>query len=154
MMKRLFLAIICFLAVASETPAAEPVEMQAAAASGDVRMQMALAAALEAQERPDFVGALSWYRAAAEQGDAVASFQVAEYLYNGIAGPANPPEAIPWFERAVAAGYPPAEVEYSILLLDGKFIEQDFERARALVLKAADAGNRKALMLRKNLSIH
>lgn len=125
--------------------------LEAAAEAGDVRAELALAARLEAQEQPDAEGAFQWYQRAARQGSAEGAFNLAQCLRFGHGTAMNVAAAVPWYETAAAAGFPPAQVELAILLIEGIDIEQDYERASELVFTAAAAGNRKALMLRKNL---
>lgn len=126
-------------------------ELEAAATGGDAKAQLTLAAALARQEKPDLAGALQWYRAAAEQGNGPAAYNVAQYLRMGMGAPASLPAAFLWYERSAAAGFPPAQVALAILLIKGEGVGQDIERARFLLGQAAAAGEPQAQTILQKL---
>jgi TPR repeat protein len=59
--------------------------------------------------------AIIWFRAAAEQGHAVAALMLGRYLRKGLAGPADPVEARHWLERAHQLGVEEAKTDLSEL---------------------------------------
>lgn len=127
-------------------PAASAVtpELEAAAKGGDLQAQMTLAATLAKLEKPDYAGALQWYRAAAETGNGPAAYNVAQYTRLGLGVPASQPMAFQWYERSAATGFQPAQVALAILLIEGNGVAPDPERARFLLQKAAAAGDPQA----------
>lgn len=133
-------------AQAQSAPAAEPTmaDLEAAAKAGNVAAQMRLAALLVQQEKPDFAGALRWYRAAAEQGSGPAAFNVAQYTRLGQGTKADPAQAFKWYERAAASGFPPAQVALAIQLIKGENTPRDIARARFLLQQAAGGGDAQA----------
>lgn len=120
--------------------------LETAAKKGDIASQMQLASALAQETPPDFAGALKWYKAAAEQGNGPAAYNVGQYLRMGVGGMApDPKAAVAWYEKASNAGFPPAKVNLAIMMLQQDNPTRDtVERARGLLQQASAAGNAQA----------
>ncbi len=84
-------------------------------------------------------------RAAALNGDAAASYEVAMRFADGHGVPANNAEAALWLERAARQGLAPAEFRLGGLYEKGLGVKKDLAKARDLYLTAADKGNGKAM---------
>lgn len=107
----------------------------AAAEAGDGAAQLALAQLLE-HGGQDPEGALHWYRAAAEQGQAAAQFALAAALAEQGAHDA----AADWFKRAADHGDLRAKHNLAVALAQGLGRDHDEPAARALYVRAAQAG--------------
>ncbi|WP_295808166.1 tetratricopeptide repeat protein [uncultured Nitratireductor sp.] len=80
----------------------------------------------------------------AKSGDAAAQTLVAEIYARGLGMPRSAEKAAEWYSKAAQQGVPEAQFQYALMLLDGNFVEQDTDRAFALMQVAADKSNRLA----------
>lgn len=87
----------------AEADAARPKQL-AAAAKGDAKAMLELAWGCE-----DSAEATSWFRRAAEAGDAQGMLEFGTRLYQGRGITENRGEAKAWFQKAAAAGHPSAD---------------------------------------------
>lgn len=106
----------------------------------------------------DKIAAVRWFRKAADQGSKLAMSHVGDGFKYGWGVGVDASQAAAWYEKAIAPKVsdsddgtecedePPtnAFVELAELLLEGKGVEKDAERAVKLLTKAADAGEEKA----------
>jgi len=90
------------------------------------------------QAVPDVEQALTAARVRANAGDAVAQFSLGSLLYYGDPAAA---EAIDWFRKAGAQGYPPAEFQMGQLYDFGFGVPQNDIEALVWYRKAAEHGN-------------
>jgi TPR repeat protein len=124
-MKALFFAIFASIAgVALAADKENPVIKQAAAAAG----------------KGDYNTAYKLVRGEAERGEPAAANIIGEMTMAGRGVAASPEEAARWFEKAVAAKFPAAQLNLARLLRQGIGKPKDEERAKFLVLQAAEAG--------------
>jgi len=107
----------------------------------------------------DKIAAVKWFRKAADQGSHRAMSYVGDGFKYGWGVDEDVAQAAAWYEKAIVPEVvklpdgtefevdPPtnAFVELAELLLEGKGVEEDAERAVKLLTKAADAGEEKAL---------
>lgn len=100
--------------------------------------------AFGAFQRGLYITALNLALPRAKEGDPAAMTLAAEIYARGLGVPRNPTEAARWYAAAADKGVPEAQVQYALILLDGKLAEVDRARARTLLKQAADAGNRLA----------
>ncbi len=108
----------------------------AIAGDADAQFNLAMAYKLGRGVPVDLVMAESWYRKAAMQGhpEAIENYGLALFQ-EGKKG-----EAVPWLEKAVAAGSPRAQLVLGTMLFNGDGIERDWVRAYALMVRASAAG--------------
>lgn len=94
----------------------------------------------EAIQADDYEKAVEYYRQAAEQGDAVAMWEVgllyADLDYEGY----DIDKAVEWYRKSVEAGNSDAMVTLGNAYRDGEGVEYDPEKAVAWYRKAAEAG--------------
>lgn len=113
-------------------------EWRKAAIAGDpdAQFNLAMAYKLGRGVPVDMQMAESWYRKAALQGhpEAIENYGLALFQDGKRA------EAVPWLEKAVAAGSPRAQLVLGTMLFNGDGIERDWVRAYALMVRASNAG--------------
>ncbi|WP_188750515.1 tetratricopeptide repeat protein [Marinobacterium zhoushanense] len=88
----------------------------------------------------DETNALTWYRDAAEQGNADAQYRVGRFLAEGRGTGQNSAAAMGWYERAAAQGQAEAQLALGIILLQGEGVQADPAQGRYWVLRAARQG--------------
>ncbi len=88
----------------------------------------------------DFAAALSWYRRAAEAGDAAAMFNVGAMYDNGRGTSANRAEAVKWYAMAAKKGNGRAAYAAATIYRDGDGVPQDNATAIKFFRMAAAAG--------------
>jgi localization factor PodJL len=93
---------------------------------------------------PDAIGTNA-LRKAAQDGDAVAQFEVARRFSEGRAIPQDLEAAADWYQRAAAQGLAPAQYALATLYEKGNGLAQDVAMAEMWYKRAADQGNRKAM---------
>ncbi|WP_052190657.1 tetratricopeptide repeat protein [Chitinibacter sp. ZOR0017] len=89
------------------------------------------------------VQALAWYQQAAAAGDHTASYELAAMLVQGQQSAADPVQARHWLAKA--ADLPAAQFLLGQLMRQGLGGAKDEAAGRALIEKAAHAGDRQAL---------
>jgi TPR repeat protein len=80
----------------------------------------------------DYVQAVSWYRKAAEQGDADAQFGLGTMYFNGRGVPQDYAQAVSWFRKAAAQGDAKAQNSLGVMYANGQGVPQDAAIAYAL----------------------
>ncbi|HWJ89007.1 MAG TPA: peptidoglycan-binding protein [Pelagibacterium sp.] len=84
-------------------------------------------------------------RAAAEDGDRFAQFEVGALLTEGTVVEQDFAQAAAWYERSAAQGFAPAQYRLASLYESGRGVERDLELARLWYQRAAEAGNRMSM---------
>lgn len=97
--------------------------------------------AFGAFQRGLYLTALELARPRAEAGDAAAQALVAEIHARGLGVPRNPKEAAKWYARAAEQGVPDAQMQYALMLLDGKLAARNRDKAFSLMRSAAQSGD-------------
>lgn len=114
------------------------------AEKGDLWAQFYLAAAYSKGEGVprDHRVAIRWYRLAANQGHALAMYDLGSYYYDGDSDgvPRSFVTAIRWFRRAAKQGYGPAQVMLAMMYEDGEGAPQDYAQAARWYGEAAGQG--------------
>ncbi len=88
-----------------------------------------------------------WFERAAAGGDSDALWSLALLLGNQPnLSPAQGKQVLDLMEQAVAAGHPPALIEYGTRLVSGNAVTADIPRGLALLQKAVDLGSNQAIM--------
>lgn len=90
---------------------------------------------------PDAAQAARYYRMAADQGNAVAAFELASLFRDGAAGlDPDPAQRAEWVARAAEGGVPAAIAELGFLTERGIGLPADPDRAAALYVEALETG--------------
>jgi TPR repeat protein len=95
-------------------------------------------------QRGLYITALNLALPRAKDGDGAAMVLAAEIYARGLGVPRNEASAAEWYGKAAEAGMPEAQLQYALIMLDGKHAKPDIPRVRELLKSAADAGNRQA----------
>ena len=85
-----------------------------------------------AYARKDYVQAISLYRKAAAEGDAIAQFKLGGMYARSEGVALNHREAVSWFTQAAAKGYAPAQNSLGVRFEKGQGVVQNSARAAAL----------------------
>lgn len=73
----------------------------------------------------------------ADQGDAVAQFEIGYMYHNGLDTSVDYARALKWYELSAAQGYAPAVFNLGLLYYNGQGVPQNFKTALNLFLQAA-----------------
>jgi localization factor PodJL len=84
-------------------------------------------------------------RAAADNGDPAAAFELASRYADGRGVPQDLAEAAAWFERAATKGFAPAQFRLGSLYEKGIGVRKNLDTARRFYTAAAEAGHAKAM---------
>ncbi len=90
---------------------------------------VAAQAADAAYEEGDHTAAAAFWHELAEDGDAIAQFNLGLLYETGRGVPADPEAAAGWYERAALQGVPSAQINLGALYFEGRGLPQDLERA-------------------------
>jgi uncharacterized protein len=118
------------------------------AASGDRNAQFSLGtlydpyANFSKLTNPDVNQAIAWYTKAAEQGQAVAQFNLGNFFYQGKWGVTpNFATAFFWYQKSAAQGFVLGEKGLALCYANGKGVAADQIRATELFQSAANKGD-------------
>ena len=100
-------------------------------------------AGIEAFDRGDLVGAMTFFERAAEAGSALAQTRLAWILD----GANEDPRAVAMYRAAAEQGYAPGMHGLGEMYAKGEGVDKDVAQAVAWFTKAADAGHEKSLRL-------
>jgi TPR repeat protein len=103
-----------------------------------------LDAGADAYERGDYATALKEWKPLAQDGNALAQFNLALLYQFGLGVERDMDIAIEWFERAAQQGQPDAQVAIGDLFMDGLWGAPDLEEAAAWYRLAAKQGHAEA----------
>ena len=109
------------------------------AANGDVASQVALAK--QYSLRGDYAQAVTWYRKAAEQGNAFAQFILGTEYDIGQGVPQDYAKAVTWYRKAAEQGNAFAQFNLGFMYDNGLGVPQDYSEAVSWYRKAAEQGN-------------
>ena len=101
-------------------------------------------AAYGAYQRGHYLTAFSLALPRAQLGDPAAQTLLAEIYSGGLGLPQNHKEAAFWYGSAAEGGDRSAQLKYALMLLEGRHVAPDPEKARQLMQQSADAGNSSA----------
>jgi TonB family protein len=136
--RTLFVLVVC-LAVASIGAIAQDVSSPQPTRPAD---QVQLGNEYLAQK--DYSMAMTWFRKAADQGNATARNNVGWLYQNGWGVKQDYVEAMAWYRKAADQGNPTAQVSLGWLYRKGYGVERDYAQAMAWFRKAADQDNAQA----------
>lgn len=94
------------------------------------------ARAIEAHRQGDFVAAMRWYRAAAEQGYAPAQVRLAYILDRAEENE----EAVQWYRKAAEQGDLDGQFGLGQMYANGEGVERDLQQAGRWITQAAEQG--------------
>jgi uncharacterized protein len=94
----------------------------------------------DAYNRGDFATALREWRPLAEQGDALAQYNLGVLYRKGRGVPQDDVQARQWFEKAAAQGQAKAQYNLGTLFLNGGGVPKDYQQALRWFRMAADQG--------------
>lgn len=97
-----------------------------------------------AYESKDYATAFRLFQPLAEQGDAVAQYQLGNMYVFGRGVHADSGQAAVWFRKAAEQGNPKAQYSLGFLYDNGMGVTQDYAQAFAWTLKAAEQGDGEA----------
>lgn len=98
-------------------------------------------AGIDAHQRGDYATALREWQPLAEQGDALAQYNLGLLYDNGRGVQKDYAQARQWYEKAAAQGRADAQVSLGILYDYGRSIPQDFKKAVYWYRLSAKQGN-------------
>jgi uncharacterized protein len=93
---------------------------------------------------PDYAAAASWYRKAAEHGDAFAQDRLGFQYANGLGIEQDYAAAASWFRKAADQGQPDAQANLGFQYANGLGVPQDYVAAHMWFNLASASGNRDA----------
>ena len=94
----------------------------------------------DAYNRGDFATALREWRPLAEQGDALAQYNLGVLYRKGRGVPQDDVQARQWYEKAAAQGQAKAQYNLGTLYLNGGGVPKDYQQALRWFRMAADQG--------------
>jgi tetratricopeptide (TPR) repeat protein len=92
----------------------------------------------------EYAEAVKWYRLAAEQGDAVAQFNLGNMYNNGEGVPQKSAEAVKWYRLAAEQGYAVAQFNLGNMYRIGNGVPENDAEALKLYRLAAEQGDAQA----------
>jgi TPR repeat protein len=98
-------------------------------------------AGLDAYQKGDYVEAAKQWRPLAEQGDAVAQYNLGLLFIDGHGVPQNPAEAANWFRRAAEQDYTAAQHNLGAMYGSGQGVKRDLVQAYKWLNICAAKGN-------------
>ena len=96
---------------------------------------------LTAYKSGDFATALKEWSLLAEQGDAVAQFNLGWTYSTGEGVPQDNTEAFEWYRKSAEQGYAAAQYNLALMYDNGTGVPQDYAQAVEWYRKAAGQGN-------------
>ena len=88
----------------------------------------------------NYAEAVKWYRKAAEQGLALAQYNLGVSYANGLGVSQNYTEAVKWYRKAAEQGYAAAQYNLGRCYANGQGVPQSFTEAEKWYRKAAEQG--------------
>ena len=87
----------------------------------------------------------AWMMEAGKRGHARGAFEAGQNYFFGQSGQIkNEQKGFEWFLKSAEAGYPPAQVNVSLIYYTGKLVKRDMNKFLYWMQKAADAGDPQA----------
>ena len=96
----------------------------------------------------DYKEAVKWYRLSANQGYALAQYNLGSMYYNGQGVKKNNAEAARWYRLAAVQGYASAQYNLGVMYENGQGVIKDYVRAHMWFDISASSGNKDALSAR------
>lgn len=97
-------------------------------------------AGMDANNRGDYATALREWRPLAEQGDALAQYNLGVLHRKGRGVPQDDVQARQWYEKAAAQGQAKAQFNLGTLYFNGEGVPKDYQQALRWFRLAADQG--------------
>ncbi|NJL17141.1 MAG: sel1 repeat family protein [Nitrospira sp.] len=97
-------------------------------------------AGVDAHDREDYATALQEWQPLADQGDALAQYQVGMLYHKGRGVPQDDVQARKWYEKAAAQGQTKAQFSLGTLYFNGEGGRKDYQQALRWFRLAANQG--------------
>jgi|CXWL01.1.fsa_nt_gi TPR repeat protein len=97
-------------------------------------------AGMDANNREDYSAALREWRPLAEQGDALAQYNLGVLYRKGRGVPQDDVQARQWFAKSAAQGQAKAQFNLGTLYFNGEGVPKDYQQALRWLRLAADQG--------------
>jgi TPR repeat protein len=94
---------------------------------------------------------VQWFRKAAEQGHAMAQFNLGVMYANGEGVPKDDAEAVKWFRKAAEQGDAKAQFNLGVMYAEGRGVPRNDVAAYAWMNLAAAGGHKEAKVQRDRL---
>jgi TPR repeat protein len=101
---------------------------------------------------PDYAAAASWYRKAAEQGDAFAQERLGYQYANGLGVTQDYAAAASWYRKAAGQGQTNAQASLGFQYANGLGVPKDYVTAHMWFSLASASGNRDAVRDRDKIA--
>ena len=92
----------------------------------------------EAYEKKDYKTAHEKFLFSAEQGDALAQYNLGLMYYNGQGVPQNYKEAVKWYRLSTEQEFASAQTNLGVMYDNGQGVPQDYKEAVRWYLKSAE----------------
>ncbi|HHF4078950.1 TPA: tetratricopeptide repeat protein [Haemophilus influenzae] len=102
---------------------------------------------LTAYKQSDYQTAFKLWLSLAEQGNAIAQFNLGLMYINGQGVKQDDFEAVKWFRKAAEQGYANAQINLGVMYKKGRGVKQDDVEAMKWYRQAAEQGNANAQAL-------
>src|SRR5438270_109167 len=122
-----------------------PAAVSQAAASQPTRPDAQVRLGNEYLDKHDYGMALTWFRKAADQGNAAGENNVGWFYEKGFGLTQNYAEALNWYHKAADAGSLQAQENLGKMYQNGLGTKQDYHEALVWYRKAADQGSASAM---------
>ena len=97
-------------------------------------------AGMDANNREEYATALREWRPLAEQGDALAQYNLGVLYRKGRGVPQDDVQALQWYQKAAAQGQAKAQYNLGTLYFNGEGVPKDYQQALRWFRLAADQG--------------
>ena len=108
--------------------------------------------AVAAYNRKDYVTAAKMMRVAADQGNAVAQYNLGAMYANGRGVTQDDKEAVKWYRLSADQGYALAQFNLGVAYANGQGVTQDYIRAHMWFNIAASSGHKNAASIRDKVA--
>ena len=96
---------------------------------------------IEFSNQENYAEEVKWYRKAAEQGDAVAQFNLGLKYDNGQGVAQDYTKAVYWYTKSAEQGIAQAQFNLGLMYYNGQGVSQDYAKAVELFTKSAEQGD-------------
>ena len=99
----------------------------------------------DAYNRKDYKEALRWYRLSAEQGDALAQYNLGNMYREGQGVPQDYKEAVKWYRLSAEQGFASAQYNLGVMYEIGQGVLQDYALAHMWFNLSGSNGDKHAV---------
>src|ERR1700733_15117085 len=117
------------MAVIAGSTAPGPLSAQTAPTASVSAPSIEVQRGREAEDRKDYAAELKWFQKGADQGNAIAQFNIGCMYREGWGVTQDYAQALIWFQKAAAQGNAPAQDNIGLMYHDGMGVKQDYAAA-------------------------